>query len=159
MGILLAGDLRASMHTPSACSDSQSAQRCAFTQSMLRIAVHSQAVFDSCRTLDLRNATVTLSCVDLLRDAKSLECLRLRSDYFTADKDCSKHAELQRFIALLPVSCKMPLTCFTCRFTCSHQHARHQSARLLATSCGEDQSGAQRKAKECFPCCRQMYRG
>ena len=80
-------------------------------QSVLIMAMHSQAVFDSCRTLDLRNATVTLSCVDLLRDAKSLECLRLRSDYFTADKDCSKHDELQRFIALLPVSCTMPLSC------------------------------------------------
>ena len=92
-------------------------------QSVLSMAMHSQAVFDSCRTLDLRNATVTLSCVDLLRNAKSLECLRLRSDYFTADKDCSKHDELQRFIALLPVSCTMPLSCLHMSLTCSHWHA------------------------------------
>ncbi len=66
--------------------------------------MYAQAVFDSCRTLDLRNATVSLGCVDLLRGATSLECLRLRSDYFTADKDGSKHEELTKFAALLPVS-------------------------------------------------------
>lgn len=67
-------------------------------------SLYVQAVFDSCRTLDLRNATVSLGCVDLLRGAASLECLRLRSDYFTADKDGSKHEELTKFAALLPVS-------------------------------------------------------
>ena len=66
--------------------------------------VHAQAVFDSCRTLDLRNATVSLGCADLLRGAPSLECLRLRSDFFTADKGApSKHEEMRKFMALLPV--------------------------------------------------------
>ena len=61
-------------------------------------------MFDSCRTLDLRNATVSPGCADLLRGAPSLECLRLRSDFFTADKASpSKHEELTKFIALLPV--------------------------------------------------------
>ena len=63
-----------------------------------------QAVFDSCRNLDLRNATVSLGCVNLLRGAPSLERLRLRSDFFTADRDApNKHEDLLKFIALLPV--------------------------------------------------------
>ena len=73
--------------------------------------LHVQAVFNSCRTLDLRNATVSLGCVDLLRGAASLECLRLRSDYFTADTDGSKHEELTKFIALLPVSLPTRQSC------------------------------------------------
>lgn len=69
--------------------------------------LHLQAVFDSCRILDLRNATVTLGCVDLLRSAASLECLCLRSDYIAAEGQDggTKHDELQKFIALLPVRC------------------------------------------------------
>ena len=68
-----------------------------------------QAVFDSCRILDLRNATVSLGCVDLLRGAPSLERLRLRSDFFTADRGTpSKHQDLLKFIAQLPVRFLLP---------------------------------------------------
>ena len=74
-----------------------------------RVRLHVQAVFDSCRILDLRNATVSLGCVELLRGAPSLECLRLRSDFFTADRDApNKHGDLLDFIAQLPVRFLLP---------------------------------------------------
>ena len=71
--------------------------------------MHAQAVFDSCRVLDLRNATVSLGCAHLLRGAPSLECLRLRSDFFSVEEGASKYEELRQFITVLPV--QPPPTC------------------------------------------------
>ena len=75
-------------------------------------------MFDSCRVLDLRNATVSLGCVHLLQGAPSLECLRLRSDFFSVDEGASKYEELQQFIALLPV--QTPSTCMPCPLAVTH---------------------------------------